>query len=984
MNEINVPTKLSVKTDQQLDSTNDGHQIINDNDGSCSYYSLTSSTSTSTSCDNFPLNIASDSNNIEFYNHNHHISYESLNNNNDKSSFINHCLITKINMDQYENKNDDEECIIHVFHKIESLLMSKYPDHWEMLNYLFRDEQYNNIVKAEKFITNDCLCEYICLLQQLFQLKNNLKQTNDDQRDQQEIYNRIRLFCRKLMAKYPNIVSMFIPQLASLLKMNNIDDNSTTTTNNGVGPNLYFSNVIKTNLFYSDSNRIEVPISDKDLYQLIDWLYPDYNLPKLFQFIENARHILKDDLSHLFNNQNNQKNNNHHYLNNGRSSSRTDPFSLQYTMPIIDHLLLFILHENPPCKQSKSTAANYNTNVQANKRMIVFCLRATIFEQTLQCFNHWIQQFNANIINTTNIDDNNKQQSSSSINGKDCHLSTVDRKDNIDDNNGSRLWSSYLVNQLYRLAIDLALLCSSFNHLDLVNQFLSLHVADLDLTENLEYAMKAINFELNDENGTMFNEHHYLPQAAVVVGQTLTDNHQQIVIDQSDSLDEDDDDNDSLDSFNMQLQPENSNDNDNDLNQMTLMLIKRQLLEKIQMNGQRLEAPINNRWSFDECCICCENRWLLKRICCCSSGACLSCLNRYYTERIRMGQLSIECIGPGCKSLIYRAEVLARLNGDNKALYGRLLLSQSNESDRIRPCPRCNRLYTLSSKHHTKMKYVDRNLLFKRLLMCGLAARLSAKQSKSFKVKCEACHYDWCFKCHSPWHEGISCSDYIRGDRLLKTWAKHSDLITGDVNAQKCPKCKIYIQRINGCDHMHCIRCKSDFCYRCGDSIRHVRFFGDHYSRFSVFGCKYRYKPKNPLQRKFVRGAVLGSKLMVLPVLTTVCLCTGILVLAFGVAAMPFIGGIYCYNYVRNQRHRTMVHLYNYSINRQDRHIQHPQNPRTIAIINDGNNQSIPSSDINNDHQDNNIVVINVKDWQSMYVESLPENITKNNDNVDS
>ena len=118
MNEINVPTKLSVKTDQQLDSTNDGHQIINDNDGSCSYYSLTSSTSTSTSCDNFPLNIASDSNNIEFYNHNHHhISYESLNNN-DKSSFINHCLITTINMDQYENKNDDEECIIHVFHKI--------------------------------------------------------------------------------------------------------------------------------------------------------------------------------------------------------------------------------------------------------------------------------------------------------------------------------------------------------------------------------------------------------------------------------------------------------------------------------------------------------------------------------------------------------------------------------------------------------------------------------------------------------------------------------------------------------------------------------------------------------------------------------------------------------------------------------------------------------------------------------------------------
>lgn len=175
---------------------------------------------------------------------------------------------------------------------------------------------------------------------------------------------------------------------------------------------------------------------------------------------------------------------------------------------------------------------------------------------------------------------------------------------------------------------------------------------------------------------------------------------------------------------------------------------------------------------------------------------------------------------------------------------------------------------------------------------------------------------------------------------------------------------------------MHCIRCKSDFCYRCGDPIRHVRFFGDHYSRLSVFGCKYRYKPKNPIQRKLVRGAVLGSKLVVLPVLTTVCLCTGILVLAVGVAAMPFVGGIYFFNYIRNQRHRTMVHLYNYRINRQDGHVQNQNqssHQSTIAVINDGN-QSIPSFDL---YEQDSLAAINVLEWQSMY--SLDENVSSNN-----
>lgn len=37
------------------------------------------------------------------------------------------------------------------------------------------------------------------------------------------------------------------------------------------------------------------------------------------------------------------------------------------------------------------------------------------------------------------------------------------------------------------------------------------------------------------------------------------------------------------------------------------------------------------------------------------------------------------------------------------------------------------------------------------------------------------------------------------------------------------------------------------------------RFFGDHTSNLSVFGCKYRYLPDRPHLRRLIRGSVCGK-----------------------------------------------------------------------------------------------------------------------------
>jgi E3 ubiquitin-protein ligase RNF217 len=81
-----------------------------------------------------------------------------------------------------------------------------------------------------------------------------------------------------------------------------------------------------------------------------------------------------------------------------------------------------------------------------------------------------------------------------------------------------------------------------------------------------------------------------------------------------------------------------------------------------------------------------------------------------------------------------------------------------------------------------------------------------------------------------------------------------------------------------------------------------LKFFGDHYSKLSIFGCKFRYKPDKPLQRKLIRGAVFGGKLMLVPVLGSLALCAGAVVVVLGVAALPLYGTIKIYRKYKDKK----------------------------------------------------------------------------------
>ncbi|KAF8227976.1 hypothetical protein L208DRAFT_1453476 [Tricholoma matsutake] len=70
-----------------------------------------------------------------------------------------------------------------------------------------------------------------------------------------------------------------------------------------------------------------------------------------------------------------------------------------------------------------------------------------------------------------------------------------------------------------------------------------------------------------------------------------------------------------------------------------------------------------------------------------------------------------------------------------------------------------------------------------------------------------------CSACHEEAHDGMTCAerklhnDPTEQDRLNETWAAASGV-------KKCPSCDVWIEKIEGCNHMSC-KCGAHICWKC-------------------------------------------------------------------------------------------------------------------------------------------------------------------------
>ncbi|XP_059589454.1 E3 ubiquitin-protein ligase RNF217 isoform X1 [Alligator mississippiensis] len=276
------------------------------------------------------------------------------------------------------------------------------------------------------------------------------------------------------------------------------------------------------------------------------------------------------------------------------------------------------------------------------------------------------------------------------------------------------------------------------------------------------------------------------------------------------------------------------------------------------------------------CRVCLEER-PVQPLPCCKKAVCQDCLSRYLGSQVQLGQADIKCPITECNEHLDETTILYNLPHNDIIKY-KYFLELSRIDSSTKPCPQCKHFTTFRRRGHIPTP---------------------TKLENKYKIQCPSCQFVWCFKCHSPWHEGVNCKEYKKGDKLLRHWA--SEIEHGQRNAQKCPKCKIHIQRTEGCDHMTCSQCNTNFCYRCGEKYRQLRFFGDHTSNLSIFGCKYRCLPERPHLRRLVRGSVCAGKLLITPLILVLGLALGAIAIVIGLFAFP----IFCLCEKQKKRSRT-------------------------------------------------------------------------------
>ncbi|KAJ8321935.1 hypothetical protein KUTeg_000406 [Tegillarca granosa] len=197
--------------------------------------------------------------------------------------------------------------------------------------------------------------------------------------------------------------------------------------------------------------------------------------------------------------------------------------------------------------------------------------------------------------------------------------------------------------------------------------------------------------------------------------------------------------------------------------------------------------------------------------------------------QINTGNVQLRCPSSECNIYIHRDEILARLPTETKEKYYRFLVDANNDPN-VKTCPRCSYIHKLEKPITSKQKTKK------------LRKKNKKKPDMSNCVVCPDCKLQWCFPCQAPWHGNATCKEFRKGDKLLRTWAQ--EYRYGQNNAQKCPHCKVYIEKKGGCDHMVCIHCGTSFCYRCGERYMSLKFLGNHTSRLSPFGCRYNFLPE--------------------------------------------------------------------------------------------------------------------------------------------
>ena len=202
-------------------------------------------------------------------------------------------------------------------------------------------------------------------------------------------------------------------------------------------------------------------------------------------------------------------------------------------------------------------------------------------------------------------------------------------------------------------------------------------------------------------------------------------------------------------------------------------------LEKSDENSYR--KSIGKDKKDIECGICSElinNSYRVKLKC--EHYFCNDCYIDYLKEKITNANVSkILCMQHGCGTVLETKFIKKILEGNKDLIekYDKFLQRKKmlEQSDKIRFCP---------------------------IPDCEGYAE---KKGKNKYVKCNYGH-EFCFDCGSKPHGRKKCVDIM--DKEFEEWKSHKIV-------KRCPCCRMWTEKNEGCNHMTCAECKFQWCWLC-------------------------------------------------------------------------------------------------------------------------------------------------------------------------
>lgn len=143
---------------------------------------------------------------------------------------------------------------------------------------------------------------------------------------------------------------------------------------------------------------------------------------------------------------------------------------------------------------------------------------------------------------------------------------------------------------------------------------------------------------------------------------------------------------------------------------------------------------------------------------------------------------------------------------------------------------------------------------------------------KSRYLVCEKCQTHICPKCQLQSHDGKPCA--LKGDTKFRLWASRG------IGVKNCPVCNARTQKNEGCNHMHCQRCQTDWCWICNQVANELHYELEFKNLFK--GCP-------GLQFKLDNGWLLAHVLFLIFIFCSVIYFTAPILGAFFGGFTPLV-----------------------------------------------------------------------------------------------